>query len=245
MATTGTRVRDWATVDYYATLGITPNADAEAVTHAFRALAKQWHPDAAPGAAAAERFRDVADAYAVLGDRRTRLEYDRVRAEVPVPIDATPLPAPVPTGKAAPKPWSAKRAWAALIAGALVTLLGIGAVVLTWSMHEHDAHMRARFIPVTAARINANGTLIVSFVTRTGVRIRTDEPQQHGDPSGLGPTVTIRYDPANPEHVITGASTAARDITFAIVALKFLIGGPVFMAFGYRRLRRARATAVR
>ena len=68
---------------------------------------------------------------------------------------------------------------------------------------------------------------------------RTDEPQQHGDPSGLGPTVTVRYDPADPEHVITGASTAARDITFSIVALKLLIGGPVFMAFGYRRLRAA------
>ncbi len=144
-----------------------------------------------------------------------------------------------------PKAWSARRAWAAIIVGALVTLLGIGAVVLTWSMHEHDAHMRARFIPVTATRIDANGTSIVSFLTRSGVRIRTDEPQQHGDPSGLGPTVTIRYDPANPEHVITGASTAARDITFSIVALKFLIGGPVFMVFGYRRLRRAGARAAR
>ena len=132
-----------------------------------------------------------------------------------------------------------------MLAGALVTVLGIGAVALTWSMHQHDAHMRARFIPVTATRIDANGTSIVSFVTRAGVRIRVDEPHQHGDPSGLGPTTTIRYDPAHPEHVITGASTAARDITFSIVALKFLIGGPVFLAFGYRRLRHARATAVR
>src|SRR4051812_48934550 len=109
MATTGTRVRDWATVDYYATLGINPTADAEAVTRAFRALAKQLHPDAAPGEAAAERFRDVADAYAVLGDRRTRQEYDRVRAETRTPAATAPLPAPAPTGRAAPKPWSAKR----------------------------------------------------------------------------------------------------------------------------------------
>ena len=126
-----------------------------------------------------------------------------------------------------------------MIAGALVTLLGIGAVVLTWSLHQHDARLRARFIPVTATRIDANGSSIVSFVTRDGRRIRTKEPQQHGDPSGLGPTTTIRYDPADPEHVITGASSAARDITFSIVALKLLIGGPVFMVFGYRRLRRA------
>jgi hypothetical protein len=241
MATIGTRVRDWATIDYYALLGVDSGADADEITRAFRAQAKQSHPDAAPDEAAAERFRDVADAYAVLGDRRTRLEYDRVRAERRPVAAPGPAAAPARTAKAPPKPWSMRKSWSALIAGALVTLLGIGAVALTWSLHEHDARLRARFIPVTATRIDANGMHIVSFVTRTGVRIRTDEPQQHGDPSGLGPTVTVRYDPNNPEHVITGASSAGRDITFAIVALKLLVGGPVFMAFGYRRLRRASA----
>ncbi|MDQ1481550.1 MAG: molecular chaperone DnaJ [Actinomycetota bacterium] len=241
MATTGTRVRDWATVDYYALLGISANADADEVTRAFRALAKQSHPDAVPDEAAAERFRDIAAAYAVLGDRRTRVEYDRVRAETSPRVVPAPVPAPGRSGKAPAKPWSARRAWVALCAGALVTLLGIGAVALTWSLHQHDARLRARFIAVTATRFDANGTSMVSFATRDGRRIRTKEAQQHGDPSGLGPTVTIRYDPANPEHVITGATSAGRDITFSIVALKLLIGGPVFMAFGYRRLRRARA----
>ena len=247
MATTGSRVRDWATVDYYAMLGVAPGADADEVTRAFRALAKQSHPDAAPDEATAERFRDVAAAYAVLGDRRTRVEYDRVRAEAPRAVArvspagdplATSVRAAKAPGKPVAKPWSTRRAWSALIAGALVTLLGVGAVVLTWSLHQHDAHLRARFIPVTAARIDANGTSIVSFVTRRGQRIRVDEPQQHGDPAGLGPTVGIRYDPADPEHVITGATSVGRDITFSIVALKLLIGGPVFMVFGYRRLRR-------
>jgi curved DNA-binding protein CbpA len=241
MATTGTRVRDWATVDYYALLGVSPHADADEVTRAFRALAKQSHPDAVADEAAAERFRDIAAAYAVLGDRRTRVEYDRVRAETSPRVAPAPVPAPARAAKAPAKPWSARRAWSALVAGALVTLLGIGAVALTWSLHQHDARLRARFLPVTATRFDANGTSMVSFETRAGRRIRTREPQQHGDPSGLGPTVTIRYDPANPEHVITGASSAGRDITFSIVALKLLIGGPVFMAFGYRRLRRARA----
>jgi hypothetical protein len=239
MATTGTRVRDWATVDYYAMLGVTPNADADEITRAFRVLAKQSHPDAVSDEAAAERFHDVAAAYAVLGDRRTRLEYDRVRAETRGPVAEALPAAPVRHAKPVAKPWSRRRAWSALIAGALVAMLGIGAVVLTWSLHQHDARLRARFIPVTATRIDANGSSIVSFVTRDGRRIRVAEPHQHGDPAALGPTVDIRYDPAHPEHVITGASTAARDITFSIVALKLLIGGPVFMAFGYRRLRRA------
>ena len=48
------------------------------------------------------------------------------------------------------------------------------------------------------------------------------EPRQHGDPNGLGPTVKIRYDPADPEHVIVDSGTVGRDITFAIVALKLL-----------------------
>jgi len=239
MATTGTRIRDWATVDFYALLGVAPNADADEITRAFRVLAKQSHPDAVSDEAAAERFRDVAAAYAVLGDRRTRLEYDRVRAESSVPAPRTAPAVPSRTAKPVAKPWSRRRAWSALIAGVLVTILGIGAGVLTWSLHEHDAWLRARFIPVTATRINVNGASFVSFVTRHGQRIEVAEPHQHGDPAALGPTVDIRYDPADPEHVITGASTAARDITFSIVALKLLIGGPVFMAFGYRRLRAA------
>jgi hypothetical protein len=243
MATTGTRVRDWATVDYYALLGVAPDAGADEVTRAFRALAKQSHPDAVPDDAAAERFRDVVAAYAVLGDRRTRLEYDRVRAETSGAVSRAPVADPTRAPKAPAKPWSTRRARAALIAGALVTVLGIGAVVLTWSLHQHDARMRGRFIPVTATRIDSNGTRIVSFETLDGTRIRTDEPRRHGDPGGRGDTMTIRYNPADPEHVITGASSMARDITFAIVALKLLVGGPVFMAFGYRRLRRA--TAVR
>jgi hypothetical protein len=126
-----------------------------------------------------------------------------------------------------------------IIAGVLVTFLGIGAAVLTWSMHEHDARQRARFIPVTAGLSPAND--YVSFVTRTGERIRVPEPRRHGDPAENGLTVKIRYDPANPEHVIPDDTSAARDITFAIVSLKLLVGGPAFTVFGARKLRRATA----
>ena len=236
--TSGTRVRDWATVDFYAVLGIEPTADAATVTRAYRERAKASHPDTA--GAAAERFHDVAAAYAVLGDRGLRREYDRVRAEQH-PVEAT---APAPRSTAArtvaaktPKPWSRRKALVVIVAGVLVTLLGIGAAVLTWSMHEHDARQRARFIPVTAARAPASG--YVSFLTADGQRIRVPEPRRHGDPIESGPTVKIRYDPADPEHVIPDDTSAARDITFAIVALKLLVGGPVFTVVGARRLRRA------
>jgi hypothetical protein len=67
------------------------------------------------------------------------------------------------------------------------------------------------------------------------------QPEQHGDPAGHSLTVNIRYDPANPEHVIPDTGTFGRDITFTIVALKLLIGGLFLAAIGWRRLRRATA----
>ncbi len=79
---TGTRPRDWADVDYYAVLGIAEDADDETIGRAFRTLAKQLHPDAGETERDVERFKDVAGAYEVLGDRKIRREYDRVRAEL-------------------------------------------------------------------------------------------------------------------------------------------------------------------
>jgi hypothetical protein len=72
----------------------------------------------------------------------------------------------------------------------------------------------------------------IAFTTADGARIVTNEPARHGDPTGRGPTVRVRYDPADPENTIVDSSTFARDITLAIVALKFLIGGAVFAALG-------------
>jgi hypothetical protein len=237
----GTRVRDWATVDYYAMLGIAPDADADTVTRAFREEAKRSHPDTNPSAAAAARFSDVAAAYGVLGDRRARREYDQVRAQVAEPAPNRAAAVAPPTIASGRRPWSRRRAITVFLAGVLVGLLGVGAAVLTWSMHEHDAQRRARYVPVTATRVDVSGSSDVSFVTRTGVHVLVAEPRQHGDPTALGPTVNIRYDPADPERVIVDASTAGRDITFAIVALKLLIGGPVFAVLGWRRRRDARA----
>src|SRR5690242_8656466 len=107
-----TRVRDWATVDYYALLGIDRGADAETVTRAYREQAKQWHPDATPDSAASERFHDIAAAYAVLGDRGLRREYDRVRAELRPAVPDVPAAAaapPAPAGRR-PKPWTRRKA---------------------------------------------------------------------------------------------------------------------------------------
>jgi hypothetical protein len=238
----GTRVRDWATVDYYELLGVAPNADTDAVTRAFRDQAKRSHPDTTDDEAAVQRFSDIAAAYAVLGDPRQRREYDRVRSErmVGVARDGTVVGVPAPRRKAVRKPWSRRRATTVMCIGMLVAVLGIGAAFLTWSMHTHDANQRARFVPVTATRGDGANRSLVTFKTRTGALVLVPEPRQHGDPNGAGSTVRIRYDPSNPQHVIVDSGTFGRDITFAIVSLKLFIGGLVLAGLSWKRLKAAR-----
>lgn len=57
--------------DYYEVLGVSKTADASAIKKAYRKLAKKYHPDSNPGnKAAAERFKEVTEAYDVLGDEK-------------------------------------------------------------------------------------------------------------------------------------------------------------------------------
>ena len=67
--------------DFYAALGVTPEATPAAIKAAFRKLAFKHHPDKNPGreAEAATRFKDISEAYGVLGDAAKRAEYDRFR----------------------------------------------------------------------------------------------------------------------------------------------------------------------
>jgi molecular chaperone DnaJ len=75
--------REWFDKNYYAVLGVEPGATDKELSRAFKKLAKQHHPDANPGnAAAEERFKEVNAAYDVLGDAEKRKEYDEVRRMV-------------------------------------------------------------------------------------------------------------------------------------------------------------------
>ena len=77
--------REWYEKDYYKILGIGDNADAKAITKAYRKLARESHPDTHPGDdTAEERFKSVSGAYDVLGDEAKRKEYDEVRRLGPV-----------------------------------------------------------------------------------------------------------------------------------------------------------------
>ena len=71
---------DWLTKDFYAVLGVPHDASAKSITRAYRKLARELHPDTRTGGGDDERFKDVAAAYAVLGDEAKRKEYDELRA---------------------------------------------------------------------------------------------------------------------------------------------------------------------
>ena len=72
---------DWANKDFYKILGVDKDADAATLKKAFRKLARENHPDSKPGDSAAEdRFKQVAEAYDVVGDAEKRRKYDEMRA---------------------------------------------------------------------------------------------------------------------------------------------------------------------
>jgi molecular chaperone DnaJ len=73
--------REWFEKDYYAVLGVSPTASEKEIQQAYRALARELHPDKNPDNSAAEdRFKDVSAAYDVVGDPETRKQYDQARA---------------------------------------------------------------------------------------------------------------------------------------------------------------------
>ena len=67
-----------AEADYYEILGVARDADDQALRASYRKLALKYHPDRNPGdASAEEKFKEAAEAYAVLADPDKRARYDR------------------------------------------------------------------------------------------------------------------------------------------------------------------------
>src|SRR5437879_10787005 len=68
--------------DYYETLGVPKTATEEEIRSAFRKLARKYHPDVAMDKKAAEeKFKEINEAYEVLGDPEKRKKYDQLGAD--------------------------------------------------------------------------------------------------------------------------------------------------------------------
>ena len=72
--------QDWFEKDFYAILGVSPDASDADIKKAYRKLARKYHPDKNPGDATAEqKFKDVGEAHSVLSNKEQRQEYDAIR----------------------------------------------------------------------------------------------------------------------------------------------------------------------
>ncbi|XP_059485398.1 dnaJ protein homolog 1-like [Neocloeon triangulifer] len=67
--------------DYYKTLGIAKGATDDEIKKAYRKLALKYHPDKNKAAGAEERFKEIAEAYEVLSDKKKRDVYDQFGEE--------------------------------------------------------------------------------------------------------------------------------------------------------------------
>jgi|GEM_PF-22478 DnaJ-class molecular chaperone len=96
----------WAMLDPYQTLGISRRASQAEIKQNYRRLAKELHPDRQPGnASAAEKFKEIASAYHVLGDAKQRSKFDRGEIDANGNRQAGYRPPPPP-----PKPGARKQA---------------------------------------------------------------------------------------------------------------------------------------
>jgi DnaJ-class molecular chaperone len=76
--------------DLYKILGVAESADEASIKKTYRKLAKEFHPDVTGNdKKKTERFKEINEAYTVLGDKKKRAEYDRLK-HAPVRPDGMP-----------------------------------------------------------------------------------------------------------------------------------------------------------
>jgi hypothetical protein len=232
--------------DLYGELGVEQSASREEIATAFRARARELHPDANRGGTAAEeRFKRVTRAYGVLSDPVQRARYDAGLLSAPRVASGTgraraAATRPRPPPPAAPRFTRRIARWTVALSIVLV-LLGIAAMAWVISLQRHDAALRAQGVATIATVVDAGGERRLEFTTRDGRTVRAVEATKSGEQQpGLGAQVRIHYDRDDPTTIVTADAHTGRDVTLWIVAVKLVIGGAVLLVLALRRLRRVR-----
>ncbi len=78
--------------DYYEILGVSKDASAQAIKSAYRKLARKYHPDVNKAPDAQAKFKDINEAYEVLGDENKRKRYDQLGSSWSQGAEFTPPP---------------------------------------------------------------------------------------------------------------------------------------------------------
>jgi hypothetical protein len=231
--------------DLYEELGVARDASRDEIAAAYRARAKELHPDARPDdSTAADRFARVGSAYRVLSDPAERARYDAAR-RTPPPVSAPINGAAAPAAAPVPRPTGSFRLsrrgarWAAW-GGAVLVVLGVVVGAFVFSLQRHDADLRANGVAAIATVVPGNGERRLEFETAAGRVVRATESVKTGEEQPpVGSRVRIHYDRNDPTSIVTDESHTGRNVTLWIVAVKFVLGGSVLIGFGTRRLRRA------
>ncbi|WP_370677116.1 J domain-containing protein [Pleomorphomonas sp. PLEO] len=127
-------------MDLYRALGLTSSATSEEIAAAFRKRAKETHPDST-GQASADAFREISDAYDILGDPVRRQEYDRAAQEL-YEQQATEEAVQRPERRAAdPSPSRAVRS--RLRRAIVIVWILVGCPFGVWIALEEKANMKA------------------------------------------------------------------------------------------------------
>lgn len=88
---------------YYAVFGVPEKASYKEIRHAYRRLARKYHPDRNNSSIAEEMIKKINAAFEVLSDEAKRLQYDSMKFDSTFSeLEPTPEPEPEP----APEPWN-------------------------------------------------------------------------------------------------------------------------------------------
>lgn len=239
------------TDDHYARLGVDPRASDEEIVAAFRALAKQLHPDrVGADSQAAERFKGISESYSILTDPIQRAAYDERRQ-----ADASATRGMAgPNGPGGPT-WNrstarppatrrvdpvanAQRSRRFMIGGLVSVLVGALAATMVLRLQAEDRDLQAGRVDARAVVVDQGPPLRVAVPTPSGTLTAALTDREGRGVAPLGKVLEVRYLEADPSDVISAESHLARDLTLWIVVIKLTVGGVLLVALGRRRERR-------